>query len=53
MAKRDKIIYWISTLWLALGMSATGMVQLFKGKAGQGADRGGMSDGDHPAAARG
>ena len=36
MAKRDNIIYWISTLWLALGMSATGMVQLFKGKAGQG-----------------
>ena len=36
MTKRNKIIYWIATLWLALGMSATGLVQLFKGKAGQG-----------------
>jgi hypothetical protein len=30
---RNKIIYWISTLWLALGMLSTGMVQLFKVKA--------------------
>ncbi len=30
MAKRNKIIYWISTLWLALGMTATGMVQLLR-----------------------
>lgn len=30
MKKRDKIIYWIATLWLALGMTATGMVQLLK-----------------------
>ena len=36
MAKRNKIIYWIATAWLALGMLATGAVQLFKGKAGQG-----------------
>ena len=36
MAKRNKILYWISTLWLALGMLSTGVVQLFKGKAGQG-----------------
>ncbi len=36
MARRNKIIYWICTLWLALGMTATGGVQLFKGKTGQG-----------------
>ena len=36
MKKRDKIIYWIATIWLALGMLSTGAVQLFKGKAGQG-----------------
>ena len=34
--KAGKIIYWIATIWLALGMVATGLVQLFKGKAGQG-----------------
>ena len=28
MKKRDKIIYWIATLWLALGMAVTGGVQL-------------------------
>jgi hypothetical protein len=28
MTKRNKIIYWISTLWLALGMTSTGIVQL-------------------------
>jgi hypothetical protein len=32
MIKRNKIIYWISTLWLALGMSATGIVQLLRTK---------------------
>ena len=32
MKKRDKIIYWISTIWLALGMLSTGAVQLFKVK---------------------
>lgn len=30
---RNKIIYWISTLWLALGMLATGTLQLFKAQA--------------------
>lgn len=30
MTKRDKIIYWIATLWLALGMTSTGIVQLIK-----------------------
>ena len=34
MSKRNKIIYWISTVWLALGMTATGMGQLFKAKGG-------------------
>lgn len=33
MSKRNKIIYWISTLWLALGMVSTGILQLFKVKA--------------------
>ena len=36
MTKRNKIIYWVSTLWLALGLLATGAGQLFKMKAGQG-----------------
>ncbi|HEY1869719.1 MAG TPA: DoxX family protein [Chitinophagaceae bacterium] len=36
MTKRNKIIYWIATSWLALGMVVTGGVQIFKGKAGQG-----------------
>ena len=30
MTKRNKIIYWIATIWLALGMLATGIVQLLK-----------------------
>ncbi len=34
--KTGKIIYWIATLWLALGMVATGTGQLIKMKAGQG-----------------
>lgn len=33
MTKRNKAIYWISTLWLALGMLATGTLQLFRAKA--------------------
>src|SRR6516225_5930508 len=33
MTKRNKIIYWVSTLWLASGMLATGTLQLFKAKA--------------------
>jgi hypothetical protein len=28
--KRNKIIYWIATIWLALGMLSTGLVQLSK-----------------------
>lgn len=36
MSKSKKIIYWITTIWLALGMVSTGLVQLFKGKTGQG-----------------
>jgi hypothetical protein len=32
MTKRNKIIYWIATLWLALGMTSTGLVQLMKSK---------------------
>lgn len=31
--KRNKIIYWISTLWLALGMFSTGAVQLMRMQA--------------------
>lgn len=30
MSKRNKIIYWIATIWLALGMVSTGIVQLLK-----------------------
>jgi hypothetical protein len=32
MGKRNKIIYWIATIWLALGMLSTGGVQLFRMK---------------------
>lgn len=28
MSKRDKIIYWVATGWLSLGMVSTGIVQL-------------------------
>lgn len=28
MEKRNKIIYWIATIWLALGMLSTGIVQV-------------------------
>lgn len=28
MTKRNKIIYWVATLWLSLGMVSTGIVQL-------------------------
>lgn len=28
--KRNKIIYWIATLWLSLGMTVTGIVQILK-----------------------
>lgn len=30
MKKRDKIIYWIATIWLSLGMVSSGIVQLIK-----------------------
>jgi len=32
MTKTNKIIYWIATIWLALGMTSTGIVQLIKMK---------------------
>lgn len=32
MSKRNKIIYWIATGWLALGMFSTGLVQVVKMK---------------------
>ena len=32
MTKTYKIIYWIATLWLSLGMASTGVVQLMKMK---------------------
>ena len=34
--KAGKITYWIATIWLGLGMVATGIVQLLKIKEGQG-----------------
>jgi hypothetical protein len=30
MKKRNKIIYWIATIWLSLGMLSTAIVQLLK-----------------------
>jgi hypothetical protein len=36
MTRRNSIIYWIATGWLALGMVSTGGGQLFKMEAGQG-----------------
>lgn len=30
MTRRNKIIYWIATVWLALGMAVTGYVQLIR-----------------------
>ena len=32
MTRINKIIYWIATLWLALGMFSTGIVQLIRQK---------------------
>ncbi|WP_031527809.1 DoxX family protein [Dyadobacter crusticola] len=32
MEKRNRIIYWIATVWLALGMTSTGVVQIMKMK---------------------
>ena len=34
--KRNKIIYWVATLWLALGMLSTGIVQLTMSENGPG-----------------
>lgn len=28
MKKKDKIIYWVATIWLSLGMVSTGIVQI-------------------------
>ncbi|MPR33978.1 DoxX family protein [Salmonirosea aquatica] len=36
MIRRNKIIYWVATLWLALGMVSTGALQVFQGKEGTG-----------------
>lgn len=36
MTKRNKIVYWTATIWLALGMVSTGAVQLLRAKEGQG-----------------
>jgi hypothetical protein len=33
LTKRNKIVYWISTIWLASGMLSTGALQLFKVQA--------------------
>lgn len=33
MSKRNKIIYWIATIWLSLGMVSTGIVQIIKMEA--------------------
>jgi len=33
MTKRNKIIYWIATLWLSSGMLSSGLLQLFKARA--------------------
>lgn len=33
MSKRNKIIYWVATLWLSLGMLSTGIVQLLRVEA--------------------
>lgn len=32
MTKRNKVVYWIATIWLSLGMLSTGIVQLIKQK---------------------
>ena len=30
MTKRRRVIYWITTIWLALGMASTGIVQIIQ-----------------------
>jgi len=32
MSKRNRIIYWVATLWLSLGMVSSGIVQLMRMK---------------------
>jgi hypothetical protein len=32
MSKRNKIIYWVATIWLSLGMVSTAIVQLIQNK---------------------
>lgn len=32
MSKTKKVVYWVSTVWLALGMTSTGIVQLTRMK---------------------
>jgi hypothetical protein len=32
MTKRNKIIYWVATVWLALGMTSTAIVQIMRMK---------------------
>lgn len=36
MSKTRKIIYWVATIWLCLGLFSTGLVQLLKGETGTG-----------------
>ena len=48
MTKKIKVIYWISTLWLALGMLSTGLVQLLKMKAEGGASVDGITHLGYP-----
>ncbi len=40
MTKTRKIVYWIATLWLSLGMTSTGIVQILqvKGQTGPGGE---------------
>ena len=49
MKKRNKIIYWIATIWLSLGMLSTGVVQLFKLKGDGTGSVDSMTDLGYPA----
>lgn len=44
MKKKDKIIYWVATVWLCLGLISTAIIQIFKIKT-DGA--GGVQNVDH------
>ena len=48
MTRKTKAIYWISTLWLALGMLSTGLVQLLRMKADGGASVDGITHLGYP-----